>query len=229
MSYAPIYSKLNDIEERLKIMESVPKTADIGNPVYPFGLTPDTADSAAGILDELNKFKINFVHLLNECNPLSTRVAQLSSTVATLATKEEVATFATKAELPDVSAFATKAELPDVSAFATKAELPDVSAFATKAELPDVSAFATKAELPDVSGFATKAELPDVSTFATKAELPDVSGFATKAELPDVSGFVSKTELTDLYTKFDNVLNVIAQLHIKITEANEKIAALESA
>jgi hypothetical protein len=223
MSYAPIYSKLHDLEERLKIMESSPKTADVGNvmPNLPtFSLTPDTVDSAAGILEELNHFKTNFVNLLNECNPLSTRVAQLSSTVATLATK---------AELPDVSEFVTKAELPDVSAFATKAELPDVSEFATKAELPDVSAFATKTELPDVSEFATKAELPDVSDFATKAELPDVSAFATKAELPDVSGFVTKAELTDLYTKFDNVLNVIAQLHIKITEANEKIAALESA
>jgi hypothetical protein len=217
MSYAPIYSKLNDIEERLKIMESVPKTAVVGNVMPAFSLTPDTVDSAAGILDELNQFKTNFVNLLNECNPLSTRIAQLSSTVATLATKEEVATLATKAELPDVSEFVTKTELPDVSVFATKAELPDVSAFATKAELPDVSEFATKAELPDVSGFATKAELPDVSAFATKAELPDVSGFVTKAEL------------TDLNTKFDNVLNVIAQLHIKITEANEKIAALESA
>ena len=101
--------------------------------------------------------------------------------------------------------------------------------FATNTELLDVSGFATKAELPDVSGFATKAELPDVSEFATKAELPDVSGFATKTELPDVSGLATKAELTDLYTKFDNVLNVIAQLHIKITEANEKIAALESA
>ena len=190
MSYAPIYSKLHDLEERLKIMESSPKTADVGN-VMPnlstlptFSLTPDTVDSAAGILEELNHFKTNFVNLLNECNPLSTQIAQLSSTVATLA---------------------------------------------TKAELPDVSEFATKAELPDVSEFATKAELPDVSAFATKAELPDVSEFATKAELPDVSGFVTKAELTDLYTKFDNVLNVIAQLHIKITEANEKIAALESA
>jgi hypothetical protein len=228
MSYAPIYSKLNDIEERLKIMESVPKTAVVGNGLS-FSLTPDTVDSATGILDELNQFKTNFVNLLNECNPLSTRVAQLSSTVATLATKEEVATLATKAELPDVSGFATKAELPDVSEFVTKTELPDVSVFATKAELPDVSAFATKAELPDVSEFVSKTELPDVSAFATKAELPDVSAFATKAELPDVSEFVTKAELTDLYTKFDNVLNVIAQLHIKITEANEKIAALESA
>jgi hypothetical protein len=81
----------------------------------------------------------------------------------------------------------------------------------------------------DVSGFATKAELPDVSGFATKAELPDVSGFATKAELPDVSGFATKAELADLYAKFENAVNVIAQLNTKINEANEKIAALEAA
>ena len=70
-----------------------------------------------------------------------------------------------------------------------------------------------------VSGFATKAELPDVSGFATKAELPDLSGFATKAELPDVS---------DLYAKFEYMLNVVSQLNIKLTEANEKISALET-
>lgn len=110
-----------------------------------------------------------------------------------------------------------------------------LAAYATKAELPDVSGFATKADIPDVSGFATKDELPvvpDVSGFATKAELPDVSGFATKDELPvvpDVSGFATKDELADLYMKFENAINVIAQLNIKINEANEKIAALEAA
>jgi hypothetical protein len=228
MSYAPIYSKLHDLENRLTIMESMPKTVDIGNTIFPFGITTETADSAAGILDELNKFKTNFVHLLNECNPLSVRVGKLSQDIAALASKEEIATLATKAELPDVSVFATKAELPDVSGFATKAELPDVSGFATKAELPDVSGFATKAELPDVSGFSTKAELPDVSGFATKTELPDVSGFATKAELPDVSGFATKDEVADLLIKFDNLINVVSQLNIKINEVNDKISVLES-
>jgi hypothetical protein len=191
MSYAPIYSKLRDLEDRLVIIESKPKTADVGNTISSFGLTTDTADSAAGILDELNHFKTNFTNLLNECNPLSVRVGKLSQDIATLATKEEVATLA------------------------------------TKAELPDVSGFVTKDELPDVSGFATKAELPDVSGFATKAELPDVSGFATKAELPDVSGFATKEEVADLIIKFDNLINVVSQLNIKINEANEKISALE--
>jgi hypothetical protein len=193
MSYAPIYSKLLELEARLATVETSPKPVDVGNTISTFSLTSDNVDAASDVLDELNKFKTNFVDLLNECNPLSTRIAQLSSTVATLATKEEVATLA------------------------TKAELPDVSGFATKAELPDVSTFATKAELPDVSGFATKAELPDVSGLATKAELPDVSGFATKAEL------------ADLQAKFDGVINVLAQLNIKLNEANEKIVALETA
>ena len=83
-----------------------------------------------------------------------------------------------------------------------------------------VSVIATNTDLPDVSGFATKADLSDVSGFATKADLPDVSGFATKADLPDVA---------DLYAKFEHLLNVVSQLNIKIIEANEKIAALESA
>ena len=46
-----------------------------------------------------------------------------------------------------------------------------------------------------------------------------VSGFATKAELPDVS---------DLYAKFEYMLNVVSQLNIQLTEANEKISALET-
>lgn len=144
MSYAPIYSKLHDLENRLVIIESMPKTADVGNTMSPFGLTTDTADSATGILDELNQFKTNFVNLLNECSPLSSRVCKLSEDITALATKDEVATLATKAELPDVSAFATK------------------------------------------------------------------------------------DEFADLLTKFDNLINVVSQLNIKINEANDKISLLES-
>jgi hypothetical protein len=197
MSYAPIYNKLHDLEERVALMERAPKTNDASLGIM-IG-TPADAQSTdlSGVIAELNNVKADLNRLLSVDNStktdVSAHVIDYLTAIATLATKEEVATLA------------------------------------TKAELPDVSEFATKAELPDVSGFATKAELPDVSAFVSKAELPDVSEFATKAELPDVSGFVTKTELTDLYTKFDNVLNVIAQLHIKITEANEKIAALESA
>ena len=150
MSYAPIYSKINDLETRLTIVETYSKQMVITPSVVP--------------MNSNDLFKV-------------------------------------------------------VSGFATKAELPDVSGFATKTEIQDLAGFATKAELPDVSGFATKAELPDLSGFATKAELPDVSGFATKAELPDVS---------DLYAKFEYMLNVVSQLNIQLTEANEKISALET-
>jgi hypothetical protein len=186
MSYAPIYNKLQELDTRLSTLENAPKPevsvvtpVNVAAPVVTPVVTPVAApvvtpDTSADVFDELNKLKTNYTDLLNECNPLSNKIAILSSTVATLA---------------------------------------------TKAELPDVSGFATKADLPDVSGFATKAEIPDVSGFATKAELPDVSGFATKAELPDVS---------DLYAKFEYMLNVISQLNIKLTEANDKISALET-
>ena len=171
MSYAPIYSKLHELEQRLATVEASKGVASVA---------PATVPSASAASDF-------------DCSAMRKEIDEIVKVLSTLATK---------AELPDVSEFA---------AFATKAELPDVSEFATKAELPDVSEFATKAELPDVSEFATKAELPDVSTLATKAELPDVSGIAILSE------------------KFDNLINVVSQLNIKINEANEKIAALESA
>jgi hypothetical protein len=163
--------------------------------------------------------------------PIYSKLHELEQRLATVEASKAVASVASVASAAsDFDCSAMRKEIDDllkvVSTLATKAELPDVSAFATfatKAELPDVSEFATKAELPDVSEFATKAELPDVSEFATKAELPDVSEFATKAELPDVSGIAILSE------KFDNLINVVSQLNIKINEANEKIAALESA
>ena len=178
---------------------------------------------------------MSYVPIYNKLQELDTRLSTLENapkpevSAATAPVAPVLVSLSPDTVPVDVSGFATKAELPDVSTFATKDELPDVSAFATKAELPDVSGFATKDELPDVSAFATKDELPDVSAFATKAELPDVSTFATKAELPDVSGFATKDELADLYAKFENAVNVIAQLNTKINEANEKIAALEAA
>jgi hypothetical protein len=212
MSYAPLYAKLHELEERLIKIETLPPAMSLPAPLL--------VDSSTGI---------DLTSLLNECTLNSSSITQLSNTIAMLATKTElpdVSGFATKIELPDVSGFATKAELPDVSGFATKAELPDVSGFATKAELPDVSGFATKAELPDVSGFATKVELPDVSGFATKVELPDVSGFATKEELVPLATkdeLVSKDELANLFAKFDNIINVVAQLNTRIDDLYTKI------
>ena len=188
MSYAPIYAKLRDLEERLIKIETLPPLPPtISLPTLP------VVDSSTGI---------DLTNLLNECALNSSSITQLSTSIAMLATK---------AELPDVSGFATKAELPDVSGFATKAELPDVSGFATKAELPDVSGFATKEELPDVSGFATKEELVPL---ATKEELVPL---ATKEEL------VSKDELANLFVKFDNIINVVAQLNTRIDDLYTKI------
>ena len=163
---------------------------------------------------------MSYIPIYNKLHELETRVSTLENAPLAAAPEVSVAITPVSVPAPAASAAPVKDELPDVSGFA---------AYATKAELPDVSGFATKDELPDVSGFATKDELPDVSGFATKAELPDVSGFATKAELPDVSGFATKDELADLYSKFENAVNVIAQLNTKIIEANEKIAALEAA
>ena len=98
MSYAPIYAKLRDLEERLAIVERIPNT------ISSFSLKSDTSDSAAEILDELNQLKTNFANLLNECNPPTLATKE---ELATLATKEELATLATKEEL---ATLATKEE-----------------------------------------------------------------------------------------------------------------------
>ena len=196
MSYAPIYSKLHELDARISTLENAPKPDVASVPVAPPVVNIAPVAPA----------------------PVAPAPATLAEPVPSVQS--------TNTDAFDVSilaAYATKAELHDVSGFATKADIPDVSGFATKDELPVV---------PDVSGFATKADIPDVSGFATKADIPDVSGFATKDELPvvpDVSVFATKDELADLYMKFENAVNVIAQLNTKINEANEKIAALEAA
>jgi len=70
--------------------------------------------------------------------------------------------------------------------------------------------------LPSVVPLVAPPVAPSVTP---SAELPDLSGFATKAELPDLS---------DLSAKFEQLLNVISQLNIRLTEANDKIAVLEA-
>jgi len=150
---------------------------------------------------------MSYVPIYNKLHELETRVSTLENAPAAPAAAPVLVSLSPDTEPVDVSGFATKAELPDVSSFATKADIPDLSAYATKADIPDLSAYATKAELPDLSVYATKAELPDVSSFAA---------------------FATKDELADLYTKFENAINVITQLNTKINEANEKIAALET-
>jgi hypothetical protein len=123
MSYAPIYSKLHELEQRLAVVEASSKAVSSVSATQPTAATTDF--DISGIRKEID---------------------DLSKVVSGFA-------FATKEELPDVSgfatlasldAFATKEELTDVSGFATIASL---DAFATKEELPDVSGFATKEEL----------------------------------------------------------------------------------
>jgi hypothetical protein len=146
MSYAPIYSKLHELEQRLAVVEASKAVATTA-PVAPVATTAPVAAIASTDFD---------------ISGIRKEIDDLAKVVSTLATKDE---------LPDVSAFATIASL---DALATKSELPDVSGFATLASLDafatiaSLDAFATKSELPDVSGFATLASL---DAFATKEEL----------------------------------------------------------
>ena len=138
MSYAPIYAKLRDLEERLIKIETVPPAISLPN-------VNTVVDLSTGI---------DLTNLLNDCALNSSSITQLSSDIAMLATKEELAPLATKAELPDVSVLATKEELVPL---------------------------------------------------------------ATKEEL------VSKDELANLFVKFDNIINVVAQLNTRIDELYTKI------
>ena len=111
MSYAPIYSKLRELEERLAVVE----TTKVVSATQPTVATAATTDfDISGIRKEIDD------------------LLKLVSTFATKAELPDVSGFATKEELPDVSGFATKAELPDVSGFAT---LDTLAGFATKDEL----------------------------------------------------------------------------------------------
>ena len=138
MSYAPIYAKLRDLEERLIKIETVPPAISLPN-------VNTVVDLSTGI---------DLTNLLNDCALNSSSITQLSSDIAMLATKAELVPLATKAELPDVSVLATKEELVPL---------------------------------------------------------------ATKEEL------VSKDELANLFVKFDNIINVVAQLNTRIDELYTKI------
>ncbi len=73
MSYAPIYNKLQELDTRLSTLENAPKP-EVVTPVNV--AAPVTApDTTADVFDEL---KTNYINLLNECNPLSNRIAILS-------------------------------------------------------------------------------------------------------------------------------------------------------
>ena len=161
MSYAPIYNKLRELEDRVALMESAPKTTDEGITIAPLGLTsgsavdlPPVSDAAiAAIADELSKVKADFDNLLKECSANSSAITQLSTDLAAVAAKEEVdaATAAAAASaLSSLDALATKEE---VAVLATKEE---VAVLATKEE---VAVLATKEEVADL---ATKEEVADL-------------------------------------------------------------------
>jgi uncharacterized protein YerC len=212
MSYAPIYNKLHELEQRIALMESAPKTTDEGITISPLGLTTaGSADAAiaadvavdtsavaavAAVADELKKVKADFDDLLKECSANSSAISQLSTDLASVAAKEEV----------DAATAATAVSTLDD--LATKDELVSL---ATKDEL---ATLATKDEL------ATLATKDELATLATKDELATL---ATKDELATLA---TKAEVADLLVKFDNVINVISQLNAKINDAHEKLAEL---
>ena len=158
MSYAPIYNKLRELEERLAVVEVAPKPeVSSWNTITDASVSEVSGYDNLGVLSEIATLRTDLDKLFKECALNSSAVSLLSTDnstkdavdVATLATKEEVAALATKGEL---FALATKDEL---ATFATKDE---VATLATKEE---VVALATKDEL---ATFATKDELTDLVT-----------------------------------------------------------------
>ena len=149
MSYAPIYNKLRELEDRVALMESAPKTTDEGITIAPLGLTsgsavdlPPVSDAAiAAIADELSKVKADFDNLLKECSANSSAITQLSTDLAAVAAKEEVDAATAASALSSLDALATK---EDVAVLATK---EDVAVLATKEEVADL---ATKEEVADL-------------------------------------------------------------------------------
>lgn len=163
MSYAPIYNKLRELEERLAVVEVAPKPeVSSWNTITDASVSEVSGYDNLGVLSEIATLRTDLDKLFKECALNSSAVSLLStdnstkdavdvyvSALAALATKEEVAALATKGEL---FALATKDEL---ATFATKDE---VATLATKEE---VVALATKEEL---ATFATKEELTDLIT-----------------------------------------------------------------
>jgi hypothetical protein len=83
----------------------------------------------------------------------------------------------------------------------------------------------------DLVTLATKEELV---TLATKEELvvlatkEDLAVLATKEELVPLATKEELVPLKDLLEKFDNIINVIAQLNLKLNNVCEKVSLLES-
>jgi hypothetical protein len=153
MSYAPIYNKLRELEERVALIESAPKTTDQGITISPLGLTTagdsavaavaavDTSAATSAIADELKNVKADFDELLKECSANSSAISQLSTDLAAVAAKEEVDAATAATAVSTLDDLATKDEL---ATLATKDEL---TTLATKDEL---TTLATKAEVADL-------------------------------------------------------------------------------
>ena len=181
MSYAPIYNKLRELEERLAVVEVSPPKPEVSswNTIADASVSEVSQVSGydnLGVLSEIATLRTDLDNLSKECALNSSAVSLLSTDNSTK---------------------------DDVSALATKEEL---GALAAKGE-----AFA----------LATKDELV---ALATKDEL---AALATKDELAAVATLVTKDDVADLNTKFDNIINVLAQLNEKINDAHAKIAAID--
>jgi len=197
MSYAPIYNKLRELEERLAVVEVSPPKSEVSswNTITDASVSEVSGYDNLGVLSEIATLRTELDLLSKECALNSSAVSLLSTGNST---KDAV----------DVSALAALATKEELGALAAKGE---AFALATKDELVTL---ATKDEL---AALATKDEL---ATLATKDELV---ALATKDELAAVA---TKDDVADLNTKFDNVINVIAQLNEKINDAHAKIAAI---
>jgi len=197
MSYAPIYNKLRELEERLAVVEVSPPKSEVSswNTITDASVSEVSGYDNLGVLSEIATLRTDLDNLSKECALNSSAVSLLSTGNST---KDAV----------DVSALAALATKEELDALAAKGE---AFALATKDEL---AALATKDE---VATLATKDEL---ATLATKGE---AFALATKDELATLA---TKGDVADLNTKFDNVINVLAQLNEKINDAHAKIAAI---
>lgn len=164
MSYAPIYNKLRELEERLAVVEVAPKSeVSSWNTITDASVSEVSGYDNLGVLSEIATLRTELDLLSKECALNSSAVSLLSTdnstkdavdvsalaALAALATKDELAALATKGE---AFALATKDEL---TTLATKDEL---AALATKNEL---AALATKDELV---ALATKDDVADLNT-----------------------------------------------------------------
>jgi hypothetical protein len=197
MSYAPIYNKLRELEERLAVVEVSPPKSEVSswNTITDASVSEVSGYDNLGVLSEIATLRTDLDNLSKECALNSSAVSLLSTDNST---KDAV----------DVSALAALATKEELGALAAKGE---AFALATKDEL---ATLATKDEL---AALATKDEL---AALATKGE---AFALATKDELATLA---TKGDVADLNTKFDNVINVLAQLNEKINDAHAKIAAI---